>query len=150
MKPILFYDDEYYLLSNFSSHQVEYKGEIYPTAEHAYQAQKFTDRQLQEQVRYARSPLLAKDMAYKYKSQWRSDWQEIKVEVMTGVVLAKLKQHEEVRQALKKTGTAEIKENSPVDYFWGIGKDGSGQNQMGKIWMKLRDEIKQDNCVKIG
>lgn len=142
MKPVLFYDDEYYLLSNFSAHQVEFAGKLYPTVEHAYQAAKFSDEAIAEQVRLAKSPALAKAAAYQFKDQWRPDWHEIKVEVMTRIVSAKLKQHEEVRQALKKTGTAEIKENSPVDYFWGIGKDGSGQNQMGKIWMRLRDEIK--------
>ena len=142
MKPILFYEDDYYLLSNFSAHQVKYQGQIYPTVEHAYQAQKLTEEVLKKEVRQAASPALAKETAYRYKGKWRSDWHEVKVEVMKAIVRAKLEQHEEVKQALKKTGTAEIKENSPVDYFWGIGRDGSGKNEMGKIWMKLRDEIK--------
>ena len=141
MKPILFYDDEYYLLSNFSAHQVEFEGRLYPTVEHAYQAQRFNDEVIKEKGRLAKSPVLAKAVAYQFKDQWRPDWHEIKVEVMTEIVAAKLAQHDDVNQGLIKTGKAEIRENSPVDYIWGIGKDGRGQNLMGKIWMKLREKV---------
>jgi predicted NAD-dependent protein-ADP-ribosyltransferase YbiA (DUF1768 family) len=30
-----------------------------------------------------------------------------------------------------------------TDYDWGTGTDGTGQNNMGKLWMKLRDELQQ-------
>lgn len=143
MNPVLFYEDEYYLLSNFSAHQVEFEGKIYPTAEHAYQAAKFADETIVEKVRLAKSPVLAKAVAYQVKNQWRQDWHEIKVRVMEKIVAAKLNQHEDVRRALIKTSQLEIKENSPVDEFWGVGKDGQGQNLMGKIWMKLRKK-----CLK--
>jgi hypothetical protein len=141
MKPVLFYEDEYYWLSNFSAHQVEFDGRLYPTAEHAYQAQKFIDDRIKEKVRSAKSPVLAKAIAYRYKKNWRPNWHTMKVEIMKKIAAAKLAQHEDIRQALIKTGQAEIKENSPVDYFWGIGRDGRGQNLMGKIWMQLREKV---------
>lgn len=141
MKPVLFYEDEYFMLSNFSAHQVEFEGKLYPTVEHAYQAKKFKEEAIAEQVRLARSPVECKKIAYQYKDKWRTDWHEIKVEVMRQIVKAKLEQHQDVKEALIKTGTAEIKENSPVDIFWGVGPDGCGQNQMGKIWMKLRESV---------
>ncbi len=34
-------------------------------------------------------------------------------------------------------------EDSPKDSFWGWGEDRCGQNNLGKLWMKLRDEIRQ-------
>ena len=38
----------------------------------------------------------------------------------------------------------EIVEASPVDAFWGWGPNKDGENALGKIWMKLREEIKQN------
>ena len=60
---------------------------------------------------------------------------------MEEILRAKTEQHEDVRDVLKKTGKRTIIENSPVDSFWGIGYDGNGQNVVGKIWMKIRDEL---------
>ena len=60
---------------------------------------------------------------------------------MEEILRAKTEQHEDVRDVLKKTGKRTIIENSPVDSFWGIGHDGKGQNVVGKIWMKIRDEL---------
>jgi len=42
---------------------------------------------------------------------------------------------------LMQTGKREIIEDSPKDDFWGWGKKRKGRNELGKIWMKLRDEI---------
>ena len=32
-------------------------------------------------------------------------------------------------------------ETAPHDYFWGQGFDGSGKNMLGKLLMKVRDEL---------
>jgi predicted NAD-dependent protein-ADP-ribosyltransferase YbiA (DUF1768 family) len=40
------------------------------------------------------------------------------------------------------TGTEELIEDSPVDYYWGCGADGSGKNMLGKLLMELREELK--------
>jgi ribA/ribD-fused uncharacterized protein len=72
------------------------------------------------------------------------DWEARRVGVMEEIVRAKLSQHPHILKKLKETGDKEIIENSPDDYFWGWGADHSGQNIHGKIWMKLREEIKQN------
>jgi len=36
-------------------------------------------------------------------------------------------------------------ENSPTDYYWGCGKDGTGRNELGKILMKIRSKLRQGN-----
>src|SRR6266540_3663570 len=113
--PIKFYTPEFYVFNNFSAHAIEFRGKLYPTSEHAYQAAKCTDPRGQEAIRNARSPLQAK-------------------------VLAKLAQHPEAQEALRKSGHEDIVEDSPTDYFWGEGADGSGQNMLGKLWMKIREE----------
>lgn len=37
-----------------------------------------------------------------------------------------------------------IVEDSPKDSFWGWGESRNGQNNLGKLWMKLREEIKAE------
>lgn len=56
------------------------------------------------------------------------------------ILRAKLAQHPEAQDALCDSGHEDIVEDSPTDYFWGEGADGSGQNMLGKLWMKVRDE----------
>ena len=142
--PIGFFDKEYYMLSNFSAHAVLYKGKLYPTAEHAYHTGKFTDKHIHEAIRAARSPMAAKKLANEtYSDKRRPDWNDLKVAVMQEVNRAKAEQHPEVRAALLQSGGEELVEDSPHDSFWGCGGAGTGQNQMGKIWMKIRTELQQ-------
>lgn len=135
---ILFYDPPYYVFSNWSAHMVEYKGILYTTAEHAYHVQKFTDEEVKRQIRKSKSPMEAKAVAHLNRDKEVSNWDDIKVAVMEEIVMQKALQHQEVRDILLATGDEEIVEDSPDDYFWGIGKDGTGENQMGKIWMRVR------------
>jgi ribA/ribD-fused uncharacterized protein len=72
----------------------------------------------------------------------RSDWDEVKYEAMKVVLTAKFLQHHDLRKQLMDTGTEELIEDSPVDYYWGCGADGSGKNMLGKLLMELREELK--------
>lgn len=138
---IEFYESPYYMLSNFSSHAVEYRGDLYLTAEHAYQAAKFNDIAIKMEIQSTRSAFLAKEIAQQHKSERDTDWDEKKISAMEEILRAKLLQHNDVKEALKKSGKMEIVENSPTDTFWGIGRDGEGRNELGKIWMRLREEL---------
>lgn len=138
---INFYTPKFYALNNFSAHAIEFRGQLYPTSEHAYQAAKCTDPKGREEIRRARSPLQAKTLAKEVYGEARDPgWDSKKVEVVEEILRAKLAQHYEVRQALSESGNEEIVEDSPTDYFWGEGMDGSGLNVLGKLWMKIRDE----------
>jgi hypothetical protein len=139
--PITFYTPEFYVFNNFSAHAVEFRGQLYPTCEHAYQAAKCTDPAGREAIRAARSPLQAKTLANEtYKASKDPDWARKKVGLVEEILRAKMAQHPEARDALRESGHQDIVEDSPTDYFWGAGADGSGQNVLGKLWMKLRDE----------
>lgn len=70
----------------------------------------------------------------------RSDWEDIKVDVMRRGLAAKFSQNEKLRLLLAATGDAEIIEVNPNDYIWGAGKDGSGQNWLGRLLVELRDK----------
>jgi ribA/ribD-fused uncharacterized protein len=138
---INFYTPKFYVFNNFSAHAIEFRGKFYPTSEHAYQAAKCTDPDGQEAIRNARSPLQAKILANEvYKAARDPDWGSKKLAVVEEILRAKLAQHPEAQEALRESGDEDIVEDSPTDYFWGAGADGSGQNMFGKLWMKIRDE----------
>lgn len=141
--PILFYEHGYYYLSNFSAFAVEWNGTVWMTAEHAYQSAKFADAKMQDLICNTRSAYEARATAYLHKELWKKDWLDIRVGIMEEIIRAKLTQHAMIREELSKTGERKIIEDSPVDAFWGRGPDGNGENHMGKIWMKLWDELRE-------
>ncbi|WP_308189094.1 NADAR family protein [Nostoc mirabile] len=59
--------------------------------------------------------------------------------IMRQGVLSKFQTHTDIRNILLSTGNAEIVENSPIDFYWGCGADGSGKNMLGKILMQVRE-----------
>ena len=139
---IYFYNQWYDVLNNFSANAVVIDGISYPTSEHAYQAAKCTDPVGKQEIVAAKSPLLAKEISnQKYKLAKDPEWNTKKFSAMESILRSKLDQHQEVRNALIKSANEEIAEDSPVDAFWGRGKDGSGENQLGKLWMKIRSEL---------
>ncbi len=142
-----FYTREFYCFDNFSAFMVELDGKVYSTVEHAYQAAKFVDSvpEIADKIFQARSPGEAKSIADNNKENIVANWHEIKVDVMERILRAKLNQHPFVKKKLLETKDYLICEDSPVDSFWGIGPDRKGENVMGKLWMKLRTELQQND-----
>ncbi|NND65772.1 MAG: NADAR family protein [Gammaproteobacteria bacterium] len=140
-----FYPREFYVFDNFSSFQVEWRGRLWPTSEHAFQAAKFFDTapDVAEKIHQARSAHDAKKIAASNSEKTPDNWGDIKLDVMTEICRAKLEQHEYIQWKLKDSGDLEIVEDSPKDAFWGWGADRKGRNELGKIWMRLRDELSQ-------
>lgn len=141
MIKIPYYETSFFVFSNFSSHAVVYKNILYPTAEHAYHASKFDDEKIKNEILNAKSPLEAYKIGKLNKSKRISNWDEIKINVLYEIIKEKVNQHIEVKEALLSTGNNEIVEVNPNDSFWGNGKDGKGENQMGKILMRIRSEL---------
>jgi len=141
---VLFYAGEFgHFMSNFSAFEVNYDGQIWKTSEHAYQAAKFPkDSSVYKEILAATSAHNALKLAERNHEHNRSDWNETeKICVMTVIVRAKHDQHEYIQRKLLETGNAELIENSPTDSFWGRGPDWKGRNELGKIWMRLRQEM---------
>lgn len=136
-------NDEYGCLSNFSNHPIkDDQGRIWGTTEAWYQAQKFPDHpDLQEQIRLKPSPKAAKVLAQLYPEKVRKDWHEVSIETMEEALRLKLKYHANIAIKLLESGEAKLVERSDKDPFWGDGKDGQGRNELGKAWMRLRQEI---------
>ena len=130
--------DEHGELSNFARYPIQLKGKRWPTSEHYFQAQKFVDPRDQEEIRAAKTPMLAAQWGRDRKRKLRRDWERAKLGVMREAVEAKFRQHEELRDLLLATGDAKLNEHTENDDFWGDGGDGSGRNELGRILMAVR------------
>ena len=137
---------EYGCFSNFSAHGIELDGQWWPTTEHYFQAQKFagTDPEHMQAIRSARTPKQAAQMGRDRNHPLRSDWDEVKDDVMRRAVSKKFQTHAALRELLLATGDEYIIENAPGDYYWGCGKNGSGRNKLGLILMEVREELAKE------
>lgn len=142
-KIVAFYDREFSPLSNFSSFAVEWRGVKWPTSEHAFQASLFMDKfpDIVWEIYSANSAHDAKKIAERNLYLLAPDWEEQSIPVMEEIVRAKLEQNPYVMKKLLQTKDLPIVEDSPKDAFWGWGPNRYGRNELGKIWMKLRDEV---------
>ena len=142
-----FYEREFFVFSNFSSFQVEWRGELWGTSEQAYQAARFmgADEKLVDAVRASKSAHEAYRIMQANRDRELPNWKDIKSSVMLDICRHKLQQHDYVRQKLLETGDMLIVEDSPKDPYWGWGPDRQGRNELGTIWMKLREELKHEN-----
>ncbi len=133
------FSGEYEFLSNFYPVTILVEGQKFPSAEHAYQACKSSDKDVRFAVSLSRSPKEAKRAGQTI--ELRDDWEQVKVETMYNVLEAKFKQHADLAEKLKATGEEELIEgNTWRDSFWGIYK-GEGENMLGKLLMKIRKEL---------
>ena len=130
---------EYGCFSNFSPHPIRMKGKIWPTSEHYFQAQKFAGTPDEEEVRLAKSPMVAARMGRSRQRPLRKDWESIKDSIMREAVLAKFNQHADLRETLLATGDSTMVEHTKNDAYWGDGGDGSGKNRLGEILMLVRE-----------
>jgi ribA/ribD-fused uncharacterized protein len=128
--------------SNFAPFAIDLDGERWPTVEHYYQAQKVSDPELRDKIRRAEKPIIAKSLADGNKAAIRPDWDALKDDVMYRAVRRKFDLHRELRDLLLATGEEEIVEAVPHDYYWGVGRDGTGQNRLGKIIERIRTELR--------
>lgn len=128
---------KYYFLSNFYPAPVTYEGLTYSTNEAAFQSAKtFLDRKRFTNL----DPLSAKRLGRKV--QLRPDWEEVKYNIMYEIVKAKFIQNPDLKEKLLQTGNQHLEErNTWGDKIWGT-VNGTGENALGKILMKVREELK--------
>ena len=132
-----------------------------PTSEHAYMANRFTSPAAHAAVASARGETVdtrfwkdgqaSKELAHKLIAQghelaYATD--EERVAIMMRVVRQKLAKNAEILALLLATGEEAIYEgNTWGDTFWGVSPVGthtSGMNHLGKIYMSLRSDFRQN------
>jgi ribA/ribD-fused uncharacterized protein len=141
---IYFYStrDQYGCFSNFSPHGFELDGVWWSTSEHYFQAQKFAGTPHADQIRQVKMPQDAARMGRDRQRPLRPDWEQVKDQSMRRAVLRKFETHADLRDLLLSTGEQPIVENSPTDYYWGCGAEGSGKNMLGQILVEVREILR--------
>lgn len=131
---------KYRFLSNFWNAPVVYEGITFQNNESAFQAMKTLD--LEERKHFANlTPNEGKRRGRRVKL--REDWEEVKFNIMLDICRAKFTQNEDLKQKLIATGDEYLQEtNTWNDRCWGVCK-GIGDNNLGLILMKVREELKK-------
>lgn len=132
---------EYAFLSNFWEAPVSYQGLTYGSNEAAFQAQKCMTEE--EKLPFTEMRPAASKKAGR-RVVLRPDWESVKVGIMEEIVRAKFTQNEDLKQLLSATGDTVLEEgNTWNDTFWGVSlKTGRGRNHLGRILMKVREELR--------
>lgn len=162
------------IFSNFYQSPIGFGGEIYPTSEAYYQSQKFTGKDASITSReYAKiiasqntgnkAAVLARQKKPQLTYQWgrdlwkmiqeyqslgvemRSDWDEIKDNVMRRAVYQKFVQNPKLKKSLIETGNKLMFEHTHRDSYWADGHPfnnpkvhGTGKNMLGIILEETR------------
>lgn len=135
---------ENYFLSNFFSSPLYYDGILYPTVEHAFQAAKMVRVADRLAIQTAKSPNLAKRIGR--HGLMRSDWEDVKVDVMRHCLQYKFLLDPELREMLRGTAPHQLVEgNTWHDNCWGDCScpkcaNKPGTNYLGKLLMEIRDK----------
>ena len=98
--------------------------------------------EIQEKIRQIASPMDAALEGRNRQNPLRSDWEEVKDEVMLQALRMKFSQNPEIVRELLATGDANIIEHTRNDAYWADGGDGTGKNKLGLLLMQVREELK--------
>lgn len=141
------FEGGYEFLSNFYEVPFRWRGNEYPTVEHAFQAAKTLDPVKRQEIATARTPGVAKRLGRAV--HLRPDWEEVKEQIMYECVSAKFHQNIGCALALLATGDEELVEGTLwCDNEWGDCKcpkcvNIKGKNKLGKILMRVRKELRE-------
>ena len=153
-------------MSNLFVAPFEVDGVTFPTVEHYIQWSKailFEGKDSETAKKIMKPPRnkefteakSVKALGKKVKEFSEAKWDEVKLQITEKAIRAKFVNPKHgLLEKLVATGTRQIGEANPRDKYWGIGtsedtadaknpKKWKGQNQLGKILMKLREEFKQ-------
>jgi ribA/ribD-fused uncharacterized protein len=141
---IYFYNirEQYGCFSNFSPHGFVLDELYWSTSEHYFQAQKFIGTPYLAKLRLVKTPKEAANMGRQRTLPLRSDWEDVKDNIMRKAVFSKFSTNKDIQGILLSTGNEKLVENSPIDYYWGCGADGSGKNMLGIVLMEVRQQLK--------
>jgi ribA/ribD-fused uncharacterized protein len=150
-KEIHFYranEKPYGAFSNLYRRSIIFEGQVFLTAEHAYQAGKPSKEAVRQWILSAPSPALLAMAAHGlYSWDIVPNWAKIKYDRMREVLAAKFAQHDDLKRLLLETGDARLVEagrvSNVVNKTWGE-VNGKGLNMLGRFLMELRDKLNKE------
>lgn len=158
-------EQKWFPFSNFLKSPITIDGVTYPTSETYFQCEKVNPKNLQgkglseEEVEACRHKwqsmvgLYAGDAAKRGRDRdtriapdWDDQANPLCESAMYRALKAKFTQHADLRELLLSTAERRIVEDTAqsADYKWGCGADGTGQNLLGVILMRVRKDIRQE------
>ncbi len=146
MKAITTFQGEYRFLSNFWPCCIDWEGLVYPSLEHAYAASKTDDASVKKMIRSCATPGEAKEYLADHDLKPSFSWTvPKKLLVMEKLLFIKFGGKEPLlTRALMATADAELIEgNTWDDTFWGVC-NGTGENHLGKLLMKVRESLLEE------
>ena len=134
---------DYDFLSNFAPCKIKYEGLTFRSTEAAFQAGKAVSPADKKRISFMGAAESKK--AGRALKEIRKDWGTARLQVMEDVLRLKFAQPY-FRDKLLATGDEELIEgNWWGDVFWGQdNKTWKGENHLGKLLMKIRDELKKE------
>lgn len=114
-----------------------------------YQSLRYPDRiDIQKEIIKEKSPMSSKMKSKKYYRYTRKDWDDVKEDIMYWCLKVKLYFNwNKFSKLLLESGERNIVEKSRRDRFWGA-VDMVGENRLGVLLMKLREEVKVGSVKK--
>jgi ribA/ribD-fused uncharacterized protein len=135
---------EFGFLSNFHPSTFFFEGRKWKTVEHAYHASKTFDQDQKDQIMNLTTPGDAKKWGRNV--ELRPDWDQVKYETMLNLIRLKFENPLLMSQLLATGDRPLVEGNTWNDFYWGICR-GKGENNLGKILMQVRDELRTSTEV---
>lgn len=129
-------------LANYSNYGFTVDGVYYPTAEHFYQASKFDNPEIIQKILSCKTAREAASVGRDRNNKRIDHFNDIKLNKMYQAVYEKFQQNPDIRKKLIETGDEEIREMTDQESYWGVGPQLDGENHMGEILMRVREELK--------
>lgn len=136
--------DEEFFLSNYYPCELNYKGKVYKTLEHAYQSFKSEDELEQEWIRNMDTPGKAKKRGQKV--HMRKDWDIVKFDIMLDLLRIKFSDPVLAEKLINTKGYFLVEGNYWHDQIFGNCtcqkcRNTEGENRLGKMLMQIREEL---------
>lgn len=147
LKVINEFKNDYEMFSNFYPVSIYYSGNNFPSVEHAFVASKSKDPLVWYRVSLIPEDKAGKAKRFGRKMTLRKNWDMLKLSYMKRFLMQKFR-YQKFKELLLSTGDAILIEgNYWHDNYWGDCycpkcENIVGQNQLGKMLMKVRDIIK--------
>ena len=139
-------------LGNMAPYPITYEGKVWPTSEALFQALRFKDPDIREEIRIQKSPMAAKMKAKKHRASYMvvEPMSDEDIQNMRLCLKLKFTQHPGLKSRLMVTKGHTIcedigKRRGSRHEFWGSYRNNEnqwiGNNMLGKLLMELRDSL---------
>lgn len=142
-EPITSFSGDFAFLSIYYPCEIEYEGMLFSSALHAFCAARTPDLDDKRKFTSNAEPILvaAKAEALSKTLPMRKDWMEIRNQVLDEVQTLKFSSYK-LSQRLLSTEQRLLSDDHSRDRYLGHCH-GKGDNQLGKVLMRLREEIRE-------